>query len=277
MNLKYLWVGAVRRHMPTKLLFAVMKRRGDGNGAESIPAAYLTEWRERLAKYGVGLAGKHILEIGSGRYARLAPHMLAAGARRVTLVDLYAVPVEQPEHYAMLARDCAALGLELDDALARIEVIRGDFVALPAPDAYNKADLAISAAVLEHVRDPGQVLAHCWEWLKPGGVTCHVIDLRDHNLQFRYPFEMLTFSDNTWKRWFDLPGGFHLNRWRVPDYLDAAHRTGFVNLRYDAFIQDQDGARAIMPRLDSRFRNIPEDILSILGISLYGEKSPNNA
>ena len=84
---------------------------------------------------------------------------------------------------------------------------------------------------------------------------------------------MLTVADRTWDRWFDLPAGFHLNRWRVPDYLDAVHRAGFVRVRYDAFMQDRAGAVAVMPRLASRFRNVPEDILSILGISLYGKKS----
>src|SRR6185436_4320495 len=98
MNLKYLCIGVVRRHVPVKLLFAIMKWRGDGNGAESTPRAYLADWRERLAKHGAGLEGKHVLEIGSGRYARLALHLLAAGARRVTLVDLYAVALHDPEH-----------------------------------------------------------------------------------------------------------------------------------------------------------------------------------
>ncbi len=210
--------------MPEKLLFAVMKRRGDGNGAESIPDTYLTEWRDRLQQHGVSFEGKHILEIGSGRFARLATRMLAAGAARVTLVDLYALPLDEPENQALLIQDCAELGLDVEGVLARIEVIGGDFVALPPPDSESKVDLVFSAAVLEHVRDPELVLQRCSEWLKPGGITCHVVDLRDHSLQFRYPFEMLTMSEQSWERWFDLPGGFHLNRWRAPDYLQAMYK-----------------------------------------------------
>jgi hypothetical protein len=42
---------------------------------------------------------------------------------------------------------------------------------------------------------------------------------------------------------------------------------------YDPFMQDRAGARAVIPRLARRFRTVPEDTLSILGIALYGEKS----
>src|SRR5438876_5682084 len=105
MNLKYIYVGVLRPHVPARLLFAVMKWRGDGNAAESIPGVCLADLRERLAKHGASLEGKRVLEIGSGRYARLGLHLLAAGARRVTLVDLYAVPVDQPHHRTLLLHD----------------------------------------------------------------------------------------------------------------------------------------------------------------------------
>src|SRR2546427_2371748 len=140
MNLKYICIGVVRRHVPARLLFAVMKWRGDGNAAERTPGACLADWRERLAKYGASLGGKHVLEVGSGRYARLGLHLLAAGARRVTLVDIYAVPVDEPDHRALLVRDCADVGLDIDYALARIHVIQEDFAKLAVPDAKSKVD-----------------------------------------------------------------------------------------------------------------------------------------
>jgi SAM-dependent methyltransferase len=272
MNLKYISIGIIRRHMPEKVLFAIMKRRGSGNVAESAPDSYFATWCEQLASHGLRLAGKHVLELGSGRYARLALRMLAAGASRVTLVDFYAVSLDEPNHRAMLAMDCATLGLDCDDALARIDVFRDDFRALPIPVRERKVDLITSSAVLEHVQDPDAILACCYQWLKTGGLAYHVIDLRDHNLGFKYPFEMLTFSDAVWHRWIDLCGGFHLNRWRASDYVQAMSDAGFVNVRYEALQQDLEGLRAILPRLHGRFRTIHEDMLAILGLSVFGQK-----
>jgi SAM-dependent methyltransferase len=119
-------------------------------------------------------------------------------------------------HRAMLLKDCSSLGLNCEDALSRIHIVRGDITRLPFPLPGRRMDLAISHSILEHVCDAEAVLTCCWKWLRPGGITDHLIDLRDHNLRFRYPFEMLTFSDQVWSHWLDLRGGFHLNRWRVP-------------------------------------------------------------
>ena len=274
MNLKYVLIGIVRRQVPEKLLFTVMKLRGDGNMAEIASEAYLAKWQEALGKHGWDFANKTVLEVGSGRYARFALQLLAAGARRVVLVDLYAVPLDEPAHRAMLIQDCAKLGLDCEDAFSRIEVIRHDITLLPTPAPENQADLVMSNAVLEHVRDPTSFLSYCWKWLKPGGMTQHLIDLRDHNLSFQYPFEMLTFSNQAWARWLDLRGGFHLNRWRAPDYLQAMHDAGFVNVSYEVFMQDKEQLRAIFSRLDHRFRMVKEDMLAILGMYVYGEKAP---
>lgn len=272
MNWKYFLIGVLRRHVPEKLLFAVMKHRGDGSIAEIGSDTYLATWGDQLGRHDWSFADKHVLEVGSGRYARFALQMLAAGADRVTLIDLYAVPLNEPGHRAMLARDCENLALDCDDAFSRIEVIRTDITSLPAPAPEERVDLVISNAVLEHVRDPEAILACCWKWLKPGGSTHHMIDLRDHNLRFQYPFEMLTFSDQVWERWLALRGGFHLNRWRASDYLHTAHEAGFVNVNYDAILKDDSGLKAVLPRLHSRFLSIHEDILAILCMYLYGEK-----
>lgn len=270
MNLRYLAIGLLRRTLPKPLLFAIMRQRGDGNGSETNPAANLALWQTSLGQ--TELAGKHVLEIGSGRYARLALHMLAAGARRVTLIDLYAMPLDQPQHRALLARDCATLGLDMADALARIELVQADFLELPVPPPEQRADLALSSAVLEHVYDPGQILARCYAWLKPGGLAAHMVDLRDHNMQFRMPFEMLTYSDWIWRCLLDIPGGFHLNRWRAPDYMHAALAAGFEQVRYEVSQRDLAGARIVAPRLHAQFRSQPEEILAVLGITLFASR-----
>ncbi|MBN1992340.1 MAG: methyltransferase domain-containing protein [Anaerolineae bacterium] len=268
----------LRRQIPDRLFFAMMKLQAAGlgdNASEECPDAIFGQWRERLEALNLNFQGKHIVEFGSGRYARAALRWLAAGASQVTLLDLYAVPLDAEEHRLMLANDCSRLGLELDDVLERIKVIRGDLMTWPIPPAPQKADLLTSGAVLEHVQNPELALVKCREWLKPGGVTYHAIDLRDH--YFDYPFEMLTFSVEVWERWLNPKGGFYLNRWRVPDYVQAMRQAGFVNISYDVFLQDEPGLREIRPRLNRQFQEISEKELSVLGIYLYGEAPAENS
>lgn len=272
MNWEYVLVGLVRRYVPKRILFAIMERRGDGSIEEASPHDCMKTWTNQLNTRGLSFAGKHVLEIGSGRYARFALQMLAAGAKQVTLIDLYSVSLREASHRSMLLKDCSSLGLDYDDAFLRIDMARGDITRLHPPTPDKQVDLVISHSVLEHVRNPQAVLTSCLKWLKPGGITHHIIDLRDHNLRFQHPFEMLTFSDQTWSRWLDLRGGFHLNRWRVPDYLHAAHESGFTNVGYEILLKDEAALKAILPRLHCRFRSMPEELLSILSMSLCCQK-----
>ena len=272
MNWEYVLIGLVRRYVPKRILFAVMERRGDSSMGENSPEECLIKWTEQLNKRGLSFAGKRVLEIGSGRYARFALQMLAAGAEHVTLIDLYALPLTEPAHRSVLIQDCLSLGLSYNDALARIHTVTDDITRLPPPTPGDQVDLAISHSVLEHVENPLEVLASCFNWLKPGGITHHIIDLRDHNLQFRYPFEMLTFSDEVWSRWLDLSGGFHLNRWRVPDYLRAAHESRFINVDYEILQKDETALKLVLHRLNYRFRSVSAEMLAIVSLSLHGQK-----
>jgi SAM-dependent methyltransferase len=249
-----------------------MKLRGDSSLAEQYPDNYLAIWNDESSKHQWTFRGKHVLEIGSGRYARFALRLLASGADRVTLIDLYAVPLSNPEHHAVLVKDCAMLGINRDDALSRIEVLRDDIVNLPVPIGNKKVDIVVSHSVLEHLYDPVLVMKCCCNWLKPGGQTHHIVDLRDHNLKFRYPLEMLTFSDGIWRRWLDLDGGFHLNRWRADDYLRAAKESGFIDVKYDVLSREQAALDSVTDRLDSHFQSMPKEMLAILSIGLFGRK-----
>jgi hypothetical protein len=72
----------------------------------------------------------------------------------------------------------------------------------------------LSNSVLEHVEDVGLTVADLARVTTPGGQHFHFIDLRDH--LFRYPFEMLCYSEKAWRRF--LNPGSNLNRLRVWDY-----------------------------------------------------------
>lgn len=274
-NLKYIIARTLRRQVSSDMFFLMMQAglfRLTRNGAERTPDQCFAHWNNLLSGQKFKLDGASVMEIGSGRYARFGVHLLAAGAADVTLIDLYATPLDDPAHRSTLEKDCTSIGFRFSDIQDKLEVIRGDVIDLQLCRLMGQKDLVISEAMLEHVKDPHQVLARCLEWLKPGGVTCHIIDLRDH--YFRYPFEMLTFSDHTWETWLNPKGGFHLNRWRVPDYLCAMNEVGFVNVGYEFLVRDPDGLEKVLPRLDRKFSDIAKDVLSVQVMILYGEKPP---
>lgn len=112
-----------------------------------------SEQRESLQGVAGGLAGKRILEIGTGFGA-----FLIYGRRE----GLDAIGVEIDPPTAALARDLARA-----NGLTGCSVVVGAGEALPfRPGSF---DVVFSNSVLEHVRDPARVLREAVRVLRPGG------------------------------------------------------------------------------------------------------------
>jgi len=75
-------------------------------------------------------------------------------------------------------------------------------------------DVVISNSVYEHLDDVEGITKSLAALTKPDGAQVHFIDLRDH--YFKYPFEMLKFSEKIWYSWLN-PTSNH-NRFRLWDY-----------------------------------------------------------
>ncbi len=270
MGLAYILKRLLRRHVPSPVVLELMKYCGRSAAAEDRPDDVFRGLQDRLQELAVDLTDKHVLDLGSGRYARMALRLLNAGASRVTLIDFHAVPLSNSKHRELLERDCRQLGMSAENALNRIDLQTDDFLTTSPPTPEARADLILSTATLEHVQNPLAVFQKSWEWLRPGGFTSHVIDLRDH--LFNTPFEMLTFSETTWKQWLAPKGGFHLNRYRLPDYLQAMRAADFVEIEYQSLQQNRAALQKIWPRLRGRFRQIDFDLLSIVVVHLYARK-----
>ena len=95
-------------------------------------------------------AGLRILEVGCAAGA-MGAALLAKGAREVVGLDIF-----EPALAVARTRLSAAHRVDLD-ALPE----------LPYPDGHF--DLVTFADVLEHLRDPAQVLRHLERWIAPGG------------------------------------------------------------------------------------------------------------
>ena len=69
----------------------------------------------------------------------------------------------------------------------------------------------------EHLDDVEGITHALAGLTKPDGIQIHFVDLHDHF--FKYPFEMLRFSESQWRGWLN-PSSNH-NRYRLWDYRRA--------------------------------------------------------
>jgi hypothetical protein len=85
------------------------------------------------------------------------------------------------------------------------------------------------------------------------------VDLRDH--YFKYPFEMLRFSENTWRRWLN-PSSNH-NRYRLWDYR-RAFQACFADVEVEIISREEEAFRKALPHLRPEFvsGDINEDAVS---------------
>ncbi len=191
-----------------------------------------------------GLIDTDFLEIGPGGNVGVGLLMLLAGAKSVTCLDvvpwmqgtgpdaLYAALVETaakfPETYfvapTLLERakaDPAGLAHEL---LGRIKYLYPvDIASTTLPDA--SLDVIISHACFEHFPDPAGSIAQIARLLRPGGVTSHQVDLRDHR-DFDHPLEFLYHSDAVWHLATHNSPNQVRNRWRASEYRAAFEQQG---------------------------------------------------
>jgi SAM-dependent methyltransferase len=152
-----------------------------------------------------------VLEIGPGGNLGVALMFLNAGAERAVCLDV--VPWAATDHtelYDHIVGDSTPFYERLDYRSSEaIEATR-------LPD--DSFDIIYSHACLEHVLDPARAVASISRLLKPGGVTSHQIDLRDHR-DFSRPLEFLRWSARVWKLAHSHTG--YTNRWRRSDWTAA--------------------------------------------------------
>jgi SAM-dependent methyltransferase len=229
------------------------------------------------------LAGKRVLEIGTGDSLAVARSLRAAGARSVTTLDAWPAPRDEARERAL----CAALDLDPQDRVA-IEVRTGAVERAAALFPPASFDLIVSRAVLEHVADLEAAWRAMTALLSPGGAMWHKVDLRHHGYYaHRHPLHFLTIPEPMW-RLVSSPDPT-LNRARRPDYarlagasfaraslwhthvLDRDEITPHVDVIRRLIDYDEEDLRrveAIRPRLQPRFRALAAEDLLITGIFL---------
>lgn len=191
--------------------------------------------KDAAAKIGKPLTGR-ILEIGACGHPGMALLLLLGGAEKVCLNNVFPIVNRLPESWAqnatVLMRLAGLAKRDLNDIVERRS--DGDFAVkealldLPPPSPCENLrfgdssyDMIFSNAVLEHVREPIDVLRNLHRMLAPNGWFVHAIDLRDHR-DFNKPLEFLALSEAAYRT--EDPYG---NRHRASDWLRDFAASGF--------------------------------------------------
>jgi 2-polyprenyl-3-methyl-5-hydroxy-6-metoxy-1,4-benzoquinol methylase len=177
---------------------------GGGAIGRGIPGYYSNDRAETLAELEPPLG--RVLDVGCGTGAAAAP-LRAAGATRITGIEIEA--------------DVAAVAKDVYD-----EVAHGSVEEVLASGAVTgQFDTILCYDVLEHVVEPGQVVAALREVAAPGGRlhisipnARHFTLIRDLLFRGTFGYTEWGHRDNTHMRWFtrsDIAGAIAEAGWHV--------------------------------------------------------------
>jgi len=219
--------------------------------------------------------GFTVLELGPGDSLFTAMIARALGASRTWLVDTGPFATTDMNAYMSLfnylqqrgiAVPCATNQENTDEILKACD---GDYmtdgVSSLAKLTVNSVDYCFSNAVLEHVpRDHFAMLAaELFRVMKPGGVSVHRVDLKDH---LGGGLNNLRFSEATWEGPLFRNSGFYTNRVRFGEMLVIFERAGF-DCRLPRIVHWE---RLPTPRskMDAQFSCLPNEDLRVSGFDI---------
>jgi len=217
-NLPYLIPRLVRRFLPEKLVRTLLLRNVIIRpGLEtSNPFAAVQRYADVLSERGSSFRGKRVLVFGYGGRFDIGFGLLKEGADHVILCDKYAQP-DEAHNRRMFAAEEKYFLIEkkgLRPRPAWVTLLESDIRDSQLSKEVKPVDIVLSSSVYEHLDDVQEITHALASLTKPDGIQIHFVDLRDHF--FKYPFEMLRFSESTWRKWLN-PSSNH-NRYRVWDY-----------------------------------------------------------
>lgn len=217
MKFFYIVPRVVRHFLPERVTrFLLMRNWIIQASAETNDSQFAVKrYVDALEAHGKTIKNKRVMVFGYGGRFDIGVALLEAGADHVALCEKYAQPDER--HNRALA-DKFPSYLFLDGKSVRVNpkhltLLQADIRAV-TPDQCAPVDVVISNSVYEHLDDVDGITKSLAALTKPDGAQVHFIDLRDH--YFKYPFEMLKFSEKIWRGWLN-PTSNH-NRFRLWDY-----------------------------------------------------------
>lgn len=265
MNLPYLIPRLVRHFLPEKLVRTLLLRNiiiHPGLETDN-PLAAVKRYVEVLSERGLSFQGKRVLVFGYGGRFDIGFGLLKVGAAHVILCDKYAPP-DEVHNQRVFASEEKYFFMEKEGLRPRpewITLLEADIRDAQETKQIEPVDFVISSSVYEHVDDVEGITRALAKLTKPDGLHIHYVDLRDH--YFKYPFEMLRFSEHTWRTWLN-PSTNH-NRYRLWNYRDA-FKSCFAQVEIKILTREEDAFRKLLPRIRPEFvsGNLEEDAVAVI-------------
>jgi hypothetical protein len=269
-NFQYLLLRLLRHFMPESLARFLLKRRWIIRpGLESNdPLAAVQQYMQVLGAHGRSVAGKRILLFGYGGRFAVGAELLKHGASHVVLCDHY-VLLDHERNSELLPYYSAYL-MEANQTVKPdphfITLLHGDIRDSVIQLQVEPVDLVLSTSVYEHLSDVNGITRALSRLTVAEGAQLHFVDLRDH--YFKYPFEMLRFSEWIWKTFLNPTS--NLNRLRVPDYQNIFQKY-FGRVEVHVLAREEDEFRRAKPHIRPEF--LTHDLLvdSVTLIHIFSE------
>ncbi len=265
LNLPYLIPRLIRHFLPEKLVRTLLLRNiVIQSGLETNnPFAAIQRYADVLSKHDLSFQGKRVLVFGYGGRFDIGFGILKEGASHVILCDKYA-PSDEHHNRRMFGAEEKYFAMEKKGLRPRSEwmtLLEADIRDVQESGTLEPVDIVISSSVYEHLEDVEGITRALAGLTKPDGIQVHYVDLRDHF--FKYPFEMLRFSESTWRRWLN-PSSNH-NRYRVWDYR-RVFESCFEYVQIEILSREEDAFRNVMPHLRPEFvsGDIHEDAVGVI-------------
>ena len=265
MNLPYLIPRLIRHFLPEKLVRTLLLRNiiiHPGLETDN-PFAAVKRYVEVLAERRLSFQGKRVLVFGYGGRFDIGFGLLREGAAHVILCDKYAPP-DEAHNLRTFASEEKYFVVEnkgLRPHPEWITFLEADIRAVDVTREIEPVDIVISSSVYEHVDDVEGITRALAGLTKPDGLQIHYVDLRDHF--FKYPFEMLRFSESAWRRWLN-PSTNH-NRYRLWEYRNAFNAC-FEQVEIKVLTREEEAFRKLLPRIRPEFVSgrLEEDAVGVI-------------
>lgn len=267
MNLPYLIPRLIRHFLPERVVRMLLLRNiiiQPGLETNN-PFAAVQRYVDVLALHGRSFEGKRVLVFGYGGRFDIGFGILKAGAAHAILCDKYAPPDDSHNQH-MFAPEKQYFVVENKRLCPRPEwmtLIEADIRDVHAARRLDPVDIVISSSVYEHLDEVEGITQALAGLTKPDGIQIHFVDLRDHF--FKYPFEMLRFSEGTWRRWLN-PSSNH-NRYRIWEYR-RVFESCFEEVEIEVLTREEDAFRKLLPRIRPEFvsGDIEQDAVGVIQV-----------
>jgi hypothetical protein len=274
LNLPYLLPRLARHFLPEKLVRTLLLRSVIIRpGLEtSNPFAAVQRYVDVFSERGLSFRGKRVLVFGYGGRFDIGFGLLREGAAHVVLCDKYAPP-DEVHNRQMFGAEEKYFHVEKQGLRPRAEwmtLLEKDVREIANAGESKPVDVVLSSSVYEHLDEVEGITRALATLTKTDGTHIHFVDLRDHF--FKYPFEMLRFSEKTWRRWLN-PSSNH-NRYRLWDYR-RAFEACFERVEIEVLARDEAAFRRLNSHIRPEFRsgNPAEDTVTLIRVVATGPLS----